>query len=195
MGVSISPFKPFRKYLQAELYAGLGRSSNIRLNPPADTITRVTERLAPTLPIPAVVDSISLFASEQDIQTFSVELVPISLRYNLTDFIGFGAGPILQLNVSEIAERSVQRTATQAYRCPELDPTAPRERCEPIRQYSFTNSQENNSERTETGLKVKLFADMQFGSVRRGPLVGLRGILPLEKEARAYYAVYLNFKL
>lgn len=195
VGVSISPFKPYRKYLQAELYAGLGRESNILLIPPADTISTVTDFIDPTAPFPAVIDSISRFRSEQDIQTFSIELVPVSLRYNLTDFVGIGAGPILQLDFSDITERSFQATSTQVYRCPQLDPNFPRERCEPIPELSSRSNREDSDQRKETNINVKLFADVQLGSVRRGPLVGLRGILPLAKDARAYYSVYLNFKL
>ena len=74
VGISISPFKPYRKYLQAELFAGLGRDSRILLQPPPDTVSIITDFIDPTAPFPAVVDSIHQFSSEQDIQTFSMRM-------------------------------------------------------------------------------------------------------------------------
>ena len=195
LGASVSPFKPYRKYLQSELYLGLNRQSELSQEPQTTTFTEIRDIPSPTNPFPAVVDSTVRLEESQTIDTYSIELVPASLRYNLTDFVGIGTGAIVQLDASKIVTNSVRQIQTLVYRCPELNPNIPRSECEPNRDLSTFSRLEDSSESNENTFRFKLFADVQLGMVRRGPLLGIRGILPLGEDEDPYYSVYLCFRL
>ncbi len=195
VGLSLSPFKPSRFYLQAEAYAGLTRETQQRFDPIEEMTTEITDFIDPTAPFPVLIDSFTRTTRELNTRAFSIEVVPVSIRYNLNDWFGFGAGSILQIDFEDLTENIVRQTARQVYSCRELDPNTPRERCEPLPQFSSTNTAESSNQSQETRFNFKLFADVQLGAVRRGPLLGLRGVLPFQEGADPYFSVYLNFKL
>ena len=195
LGLSLSPYKPDRSYLQTEVYVGLNRERQQHFDPVEEINTEIREFIDPTAPFPVLIDSITRTARNLNTRTFSIELVPISYRYNFTDWLGLGFGPIVQLDFVSLTENIVQQTAIQVYSCQELNLDTPRERCELLRQFSSSNVQESSQQTKTNHLNFKLFADLQFGAVRRGPLIGLRGILPLQNNVDPYFSAYLNFKL
>lgn len=148
LGASISPYAPYRKYLQGELYLGY-------LQFPEKLVDNRTENKD------TVINSGTFHIFAREIYARSkiikLDLVPLQLRYNINNWIGVGAGTQLSFNAwQRINNREVIRMQQQQ------NPT-------PIvieKTYPTTT--------WFTAFDAAVFADLQVGRVRMGPVAGLR---------------------
>ena len=168
IGGSISPYAPHRKYLQAELYAGYlqfpEKLVDVR-NENKDTVINST--------------TFHIFGRESYAKSkiIKLDIVPVQLRYNFYDWVGAGIGSILSINAySKINNRQVLRMQQQP------NPT-------PI-----IIGKEFTTANWFTNFDVAAFADVQFGRVRVGPLLGARFIHYFRVPRNGLYA-YLAWRL
>ncbi len=144
LGVSLSPYSPYRNYLQWEFFLSYAKGPEILTGrfPGGDTIingVRVT------------------YLGRTDYQKVSrlpVAVTPLQLRYNVTGWLGGGVGVLGMINLLE------RNTGRQEYMFPAPTPAVNKEI--PAQSEFFINPD------------AALFADIQAGKVRVGPAVGLR---------------------
>ncbi len=174
IGFTAAPYKPYKPYLQFEMDAGIGfRQKKVQQS--ADTIMHV---------VPGQnfqVDSLYSVIDNITTDRFSMEFVPLHLRYNLGGFMAVGGG----VSVEWAKEmHQVFRTRTLEEIC-YVDPTTG--------DYvdCFTPSAgpppENSDFETSTSYFVpSLFGEWSLGAVRLGPSVGVRAYLPLSDKRKFY---------
>lgn len=148
IGASISPFSPYKKYLQAEALLGY-------LNQPEKLLSTRTENKD------TVINATNYRIIQRQIYGRSsiilLDLVPLQLRYNINDWIGAGAGSLLSFNAyTKRKNREVLLVIQQP------NPT-------PI---SFEKRYTNSS--WFDRFDFALFGDVQFGRARVGPVLGVR---------------------
>ena len=150
IGGSISPYAPYRKYLQAELYAGY-------MQFPEKLIEVRTENKD------TVINSATFHIFAREVYAKSkiikLDIVPLQLRYNFYNWVGGGIGSILSFNAyTKISNRQVIRMQQQPNPAPVI------------------TGKEFTTSAWFTNFDVAAFADVQFGRVRVGPVVGTRFI-------------------
>ncbi len=157
LGFSISPFSPYRKYLQAEIYLGYynysnefkGAAENFKLKD-----TTLNGR-----------DGYLISGREFSAQNsrLNIDLVPLQLRYNINSFIGLGAGGIFSLTINQ-KTKNFQKTFLQLR---QAGPDVQKITDEII----LASTSKRFSEINTAG-----FVDIQLGLVRKGPVLGFRYI-------------------
>ncbi|MEP7238478.1 MAG: PKD domain-containing protein [Ferruginibacter sp.] len=168
IGGSISPYAPYRKYLQEELYLGY-------LQLPERQVGFGTENKD------TIINAVQYHIFQREIFTklkiIKLDLVPLQLRYNFFNWMGAGLGSILSFNAyNRINNRQV------IYMQQQPNPT-------PIiigKEYSTT--------KWFTGFDAAVFADVQFGRVRVGPVLGARFVHYFRVPRNGLYA-YLAWRL
>ena len=148
IGGSLSPYSPYRPYLQEELYLGY-------LQFPEELIFNGTENKD------TVIGGNTLRILRREIyaktNVVKLDIVPIQVRYNFMNWIGAGIGAIASFNAyNGINNRQIIHMQQQP------NPT-------PIvmeKKYMTT--------KWFTQFDAALFADVQLGRVRVGPVVGVR---------------------
>jgi hypothetical protein len=175
LGFSISPFSPYRKYLQAEIYLGYYNYSNqfkgIAENFKAKDTT-VNNR-----------DGYLITGRKYYTQSshLNIDIVPVQLRYNINSFVGVGAGGIVSLTIRQNTKNYQQSLIAQR----QANGTSPNAFTDQILLSAIKN---NFSE-----LKTAAFADVQVGLVRKGPALGFRYIHSFAvKDERLF--TYLSWK-
>lgn len=148
IGASLSPYAPYRKYLQEEIYAGYMRL-------PEELVAIRTENKD------TVVDGNTLHIFEREVYArptiIKLDLVPLQLRYNITNWIGAGVGAIASFNAYT---RTTNREVIHLVQQPNPTPII-------LGRTSATTKWFTNAD-------AALFADVQAGRVRVGPVVGIR---------------------
>lgn len=164
VGATISPFKSYRWYWQSEIYFnkldynGNSTTSDFReflFNPPYQD------------PNGQVFDiGFERKTTSYKSNRVVVEVVPISLRYNINNYIGVGFGPQVSTTISSKVETNV---SSQYYKTIlTANGVRPGEEILPLRK-------ENNTSTTEKSeLQTQLFADVTLGFSRIGPSLGVR---------------------
>lgn len=173
LGFSISPFSPYRKYLQAEIYLGYYNYSNELKGVVKDFKKDTT------------INKNSYIITSREFYTQSnhlnVDLVPLQLRYNINSFIGVGAGGIFSLTINQ-QTKNYQRSFLEQRN----NPTG--ETNNFTDQILLTKQKKNFSEVATAG-----FVDVQVGLVRKGPALGFRYIHSFAvKDERLF--TYLSWK-
>lgn len=174
IGFSISPYSPFRKYLQAEVFLNNYNYSNDFLSTTGkisrDTALTDNGRYA----------SITHRDYYQETKKFNMDLVPVHLRYNFNDYIGIGAGAFTSITLYEKSKK-IQRTYMNIVEAKES----------PI----FVDERYIGEESKGFSLlSASGFIDLQFGLVRKGPAIGIRYLQGItHKDQRIF--TYLSFKL
>ncbi len=175
LGFSISPFSPYKKYLQAEIYLGYYDYSNEFKGATAklDIETSLDDPKGRYL-----ITGREFYAQSNHL---NVDLVPLQLRYNINSFIGIGAGGILSLTLYQNT-RSYQKTFFR-----QLQGSLPDNAV--FTKESFISAKKTNfSELNTAG-----FVDLQLGLVRKGPALGFRYIHSFGvKDERIF--TYLSWK-
>jgi hypothetical protein len=167
-GLSIAPFSPYRLFWQGEVWAGLPTESQTTESS-RDTIHTQSDLLG--LPFVATVDTITSRTLDRTEREQRFGVVPLQLRYNFSDWLAGGTGLLLEITYREqITNRQEQQTV-QVY-----DPEGQfiqdfSQTFDPVMQ-SFDLSSFNYS--------GSWFAELQIGKVRKGPALGLRGVLPFD---------------
>lgn len=97
----------------------------------------------------------------------AIEVVPISIRHNLNNYIGFGFGPQL----TTILSPKVENETSFRYFYVAQDGLG-----NPIPGAEITQLRRQNtsSQSHKTKVQTQLFADVTFGFARIGPSVGVR---------------------
>lgn len=183
LGATISPYKSYRFYWQSELYYNYFESSassesglqQVQFNPPIILSTGVVYDTGFT----------QTSSSTKTVRNLA-EVVPISLRYNINNYIGVGVGPQFSVLLNETTEVNRSRKVF----APDFN-TDPPSAGEEIESMSMTDSQETSTKAFEK-MNASVFADATFGFARIGPSVGIRYYLNFEKDFNywQFYAIW-----
>lgn len=182
LGATISPYKSYKFYWQSELYYSRLESGTSSSQTPFEL-----ENFTP----PIVINNGTVldigFTQTTTSTTFtrnSADVVPISLRYNLNNYIGVGVGP----QFSVLLNQTTENTRTKRYYEPIFDATTP-----PRPGNEITSLREDSSESFKTKafekMQTSVFADVTFGFARIGPSVGIRYYANFEKDF-SYWQFY-----
>lgn len=158
VGVTISPYKSYRHYLQAELM--ISAASWDELNSFKDQID-----------LSNGMTEIMEYEQLREYRNITTYLVPISYRYNLNNYIGLGIGPQLQLDFNNRVCTST--SGTFSIHLP--DGTV----VEDETQNSFDYTEEIKN---LNNFKAGVFVDLTAGFARIGPSVGARYVFNFEKN-------------
>ncbi|WP_298365521.1 PKD domain-containing protein [uncultured Lutibacter sp.] len=158
-GATVSPYKSYKKYLQAELMFTTHEYNEFSsLNEQIDVLQ---------LPDGTAFDGV-LKSEEISSKTskYSIDVVPISFRYNLNGVIGLGVGPQISLDFSNNTEIE---TRTDYYTF--MGNNEPRRLIEGAS--TVITTKDNNP---FTDIKYGVFGDITIGASRIGPSLGARYI-------------------
>ena len=149
-GVTISPFKSYRGYFQAELFFSSASFDNLR----SFEVSEVND---------IGVESLTRFVEETDAQNITTYLVPISYRYNLNNFLALGVGTQLKLDLSSNCD-----TTTTG----EFSFVVPGEG--EIRDETQDTFQQIKCDKGVGNFQAGAFVGLNVGGARIGPSVGTR---------------------
>jgi hypothetical protein len=157
VGATISPYKSYKKYLQAEIMIA---SHNFT------KISTVSEIVGPIDTASGFVDSAIRFDNTTAaISKLNIDVVPISFRYNLNGVFGLGVGPQISF---DIADKNESSTSSKYY------VYAKDILGDPI---DFLNSTKNESTKAPfSDINYGIFGDVTIGASRIGPSIGMRYI-------------------
>ncbi len=176
VGATISPYKSYKRYLQAEIMIGTHEFGDF---------SSVSEQLGPLdLSDGTLVDSAIRFdETNSEITKINIDVVPISFRYNLNGVIGFGVGPQLSFDVS----KKSNSTITSSYFTYLKDRIG-----DPIQALNETKTTETTSSFSD--IKYGIFGDVTIGASRIGPSVGVRYIYNFN-EPNSQFHFYAIWKI
>ncbi|WP_456377942.1 PKD domain-containing protein [Lutibacter sp.] len=174
VGATISPYKSYKKYLQAEIMIATHEFANFK---------SVSEAIGPiNLDQDIIIDSAIRFdAINSKITKLNIDVVPISFRYNLNGVIGLGVGPQLSFDISNKVSSSTNSTYFTYYKDIVGDPI------DVLNEAILTK---NNSSFSD--IKYGIFGDITIGASRIGPSVGVRYIYNLNTPHAQlhFYAIW-----
>jgi PKD repeat protein len=165
VGATISPLKSYRWYWQSELLFN-------KLDYNEATTTSEFNQVNFNPPIQNSDGTVSDVGYEKKTSSFNTsrvvsDIVPVSLRYNVNNYVGIGFGPQFSTTLSSTKETSdtVQyyqaiQNAAGGFDVGEEIPQLKRET--------------NTSVKEKTQVQTQLFADVTLGFARIGPSVGVR---------------------
>lgn len=164
VGATISPYKSYRWYWQSELLFN-------KLDFDQATLTSDLSQVNFNPPIQNPDGTVSDIGYERKItsnQTNRIvtDIVPVSLRYNVNNFIGLGFGPQFSTTLSSTKETS---ETFQYYRA--IQNTTG---FVPGEEISQLKRETNSSTKEKAEIQTQLFADVTLGFARIGPSVGIR---------------------
>ncbi|MFC3335183.1 PKD domain-containing protein [Flavobacterium palustre] len=162
VGATISPYKSYRLYWQAELINSI-HDFNSAINITTSFVTTSNGVRQPVRTTKTT--AYSNFNNE----------IPLLVRYNINNFIGIGAGVQANINASEKQE---QHTKIEYFESDKID-MAP---------YKTEENSISNS-KTFSNLKTGLLFDLTVGAARIGPSLGARYVMNF-KENFNYVQVY-----
>jgi hypothetical protein len=148
LGASIAPYSPFKKYLQAEIYMSDFQEASTTRSVTAnkDTVIgklsyRITNRTQTT-----------------STKVTTLNIVPVSLRYNFNKYVGGGIGTLVSVDLNNNYKDNVNYALTG------------------INGTANTNVQAvaDNIKKTFSDMRASVFVDVVFGLVRVGPAIGFR---------------------
>jgi PKD repeat protein len=148
LGASIAPYSPYKKYLQAEIYF-----SDFQEVSQTRTITANKD---------TTVGKDRYVISERSQTTSSkittLNIVPVSLRYNFNAWVGGGVGAMVSLDLNNTFKNNINYALTG------------------INGVSNTNVEAlaDNVKKAFSDARASLFADVVVGRVRVGPALGFR---------------------
>lgn len=179
IGFSISPYSPFRKYVQAELFLNTYEASNELLN--SYTLSKDTSMFANQSF--QIITGREIYAQTKRV---NLDFVPAHLRYNINNSIGLGIGALTSLTISENTT-IIQRTNLLDY-----SRNAASGSKEPEKIHDDILLDKNN--RSFAIVNASVFADLQLGLVRKGPALGIRYLQGVSNKDNRIF-MYLSFKL
>ncbi len=155
VGATISPFKSYRLYWQAELLNSMHLYDN--------KTAVIDDFIGGTSGTPRQLRRTTIAESNNNINWE----VPLLIRYNINNFIGIGAGVQANINVSESLE---QNRTVQNYEGPNTN---------------FLLSTKNDSRTVSesfANFKTGLLLDLTIGAARIGPSLGARYVVNFEEN-------------
>jgi len=176
VGLTLSPVKASKWYYQGEIMLGIGQKEDRMA---ACLETDVTN---PEIP------SNTLFISQESNfteKTLFIEVVPLQFRKNLLDLISVGAGAQLSFFLNRKRETETI-THPEYFQDPECQlpifPIVP-----PPSPLAVTENLPNEG-------TLNLFADLNAGMVKNGPVAGLRYLYSLNPNFSNRFQFYMNWK-
>ncbi|MBL7866787.1 MAG: PKD domain-containing protein [Flavobacterium lindanitolerans] len=182
LGATISPYKSYRWYLQSELYYNYMESSSSSASDPV--LTQISPPLVLSNGTVLDVAYVQKENSQKTVRNLA-EVVPVSLRYNLNNYIGFGLGPQFSVALDETMENN---SITRYFQPLFNNPDGPRRGEEVAR--------DTKTEKTKTKafekMQSNVFADVTFGFSRIGPSLGVRYVWSFENDFShwQFYAIW-----
>lgn len=182
LGATISPYKSYRWYLQSELYYNYMESSSSSASDPV--LTQISPPLVLSNGTVLDVAYVQKENSQKTVRNLA-EVVPVSLRYNLNNYIGFGLGPQFSVALDETMENN---SITRYFQPLFNNPDGPRRGEEVAR--------DTKTEKTKTKafekMQSNVFADVTFGFSRIGPSLGARYVWSFENDFShwQFYAIW-----
>ncbi|HMH22966.1 MAG TPA: PKD domain-containing protein [Puia sp.] len=170
-GYVLAPYAPSRPYFQVEIFAGLLQQ---------DEFAGPTVRTQQDTAINGQKYLVTGRSQKTTTQRNSIEITPLHYRYNIGDWIGIGIGAMAQVNISEktTVEKKVFFIAQQL----------------PLNTMTAVSSSVS-SVRWIGNWDAAPFADIQFGRVKTGPVLGLRYFRLLRGDITDRFFLYAGFKL
>lgn len=171
VGITLSPFKPYRGFFQMELLASRGRySQSDRYENSA-----VVDPATGTLEIVEV-------AELRNFSTLLLTAVPVSYRYNLAKSFSVGGGVQVSTTLSEKIEGEADYNYFYEFQKGLREANPEKDQTLPIAERNSFN-----------GFIPGAFVDINMGAVRIGPMAGLRYIYQTEKPENQWM-FYLIWK-
>lgn len=186
LGLALAPYKPYRFFLQAEVWGGLPteRSTLQEMNgdtswfAPVEDVTGMVHE--------AIFDSMLFQTTQLTLRTSHLHLIPLQLRCNLSGSFSLGAGV-----QGTLVRRQTDTHITTQTNLQVTDLITG----ELLAQYSMDYPpQTTENTQKDYALKAAVFADLHIGGVRAGPATGLRGLLPLESGAKPTVLLFVYWK-
>lgn len=185
LGATISPYKSYRFYWQSELYfSTLNATSTSQATP--FVLTQYTPPIF--LSNGTVVDAaFETSNSSNKLTKINMDIVPVSLRYNINNFIGVGCGPQFSVLLNQKNETNTANLYYEAIFGPIPPPTIGNEIVE-LRNSTATSNKISAFQKMQTSV----FADATIGFARIGPSVGIRYYKTFEKDFNywQFYAIW-----
>jgi PKD repeat protein len=183
VGATISPFKSYRWYWQSEMYF-----NNHQFNQNVGFSENVLTQFIPPIQLAngTIVDqSFKQSETKNEFSRNSIETVPVSLRYNVNNYIGFGFGPQITTIFTSKNQREINTKYYNAIQnaaggiIPGTEITELRE-----------NSSVSENEKPQ--VQTQLFADVTLGFARIGPSVGIRYLKNFKNDFDSwqFYAIW-----
>jgi hypothetical protein len=174
IGATISPFKSYRWYWQSEIDFTYSESTSNNLgrfftpNELNESVFRQTE-------------------FENKSTQMLINVVPVSLRYNVNNFIGLGTGPQLNLVLNN---KLKQNSITRFYAV--TNPTGELRPGEEIIDRRLEDSSEIATFEGIDRFQFQWFADATLGFARIGPSVGVRYLRNFNTQVNTlqFYAIW-----
>lgn len=175
-GATISPYKSYKKYLQAEIMIG---------NHDFDKLKSVVSETGPIDLVNGVKYDNTLLESETNLsfEKLNIDVVPISFRYNFNGVLGVGFGPQISLDFSN--KKSGTITSNYFY-------YNNRQKGDPIEELTKVENIYSSSPLSD--IKYGFFGDITIGASRIGPSVGARYVYNFN-EPYAQFHLYAIWKL
>ena len=172
LGAVLAPFAPSRPYFQLEAYAGVLEKESHESGYTRDKRDTTVDGRA---------YMVSGRSSSTQIARSSLQVVPLHFRYNLNRWIGVGVGALAQVNLS--TKTTVENKAYLSdFQRPDVV----------LKTVSNTLT-ENTA--WLASFNAAAFADVQAGSVKAGPAVGLRYIRQVTGNTPNRFFVYAIYRL
>ncbi len=161
VGTTVSPFKSYKYYWQAEFLNSLNTYANTTVKQEEIVVT------------PNGVRQLQRTTTNTSNENVNWE-IPILLRYNINNYIGVGAG--LQANINAAAKQNTNQKI---------------ENYEGITDKFLisTKSESSSASQSFTSIKSGLILDLTLGAARIGPSLGARYVLNF-KENFNYFQLY-----
>lgn len=183
LGATISPYKSYRFYWQAELYYDYFESTSS-----SNSGMEQVEFSPPLVLSNGTVYDFGFVETSSRTKTTKnmADVVPISLRYNINNHIGVGVGPQFSVLLSQTTETEQSRRVF----APNLNGNPP-SAGEEIPSMGSSQSQKTETSAFEK-MQTSVFADATFGFSRIGPSVGIRYYMNFEKDFNywQFYAIW-----
>jgi hypothetical protein len=166
IGASLSPYAPYRKYLQAEAFLSYQ-------DYPEDNNTSFTS-------IDTILNGVQYsgaIVGNRKQKALALDLVPAEIRYNIRDWVGVGAGPLVTVNIL---------TSVSPGQTLYLYDSTGHQMVRSATGNSYTQWFKNPD--------LAFFGDVQIGKVRDGPVLGMRYLYYLgPSKGRLFF--YLAWRL
>jgi hypothetical protein len=149
IGASLAPYSPYKKFVQVEIYL-----SDYKTTSQTQTIATSKDTV-----IGKAAYLITSRSRTLTNKVTTINVVPVSLRYNLNNYVGVGAGALVSFDIRNTAGNNT------TYELAGMQGTAGNLTVQAVADKvskSFSN------------IKAAVFADVVVGMVRVGPSVGLR---------------------
>lgn len=171
VGATISPFKSYRGYFQAELFFSAGSFDDLK-NLENSKVNAVG------------IEELMRISEKSKTKNITAYLVPVSYRYNLNNFLAVGAGVQVQLDL----QRKIKTTSKEKafLNIPDSDRGL-------IRDEENDTFQESECTENFSNVNGGVFIGVNAGGVRIGPSVGLRYVHNV-KEPTSQLQAYAIWK-